>query len=124
MLERVFINLIDNALKYTVPGTRLGVSARVAEKTMRISVWDAGLGMPLGREEMLFDKFARGNAESSIPGVGLGLAICRAIVEAHGGSIRAGNRPQGGAVFTFELPLHPVPLFSPEIDDDAPHGEP
>ncbi|WP_297927522.1 two-component system sensor histidine kinase KdpD [Metallibacterium sp.] len=124
LLERVFINLIDNALKYTVPGTRLGVSARVAEKTMRISVWDAGPGMPAGREEMLFDKFARGNAESTIPGVGLGLAICRAIVEAHGGSIRAGNRPQGGAVFTFELPLHPVPLFSPEIDDDAPHGEP
>ncbi|OIQ88622.1 sensor protein KdpD [mine drainage metagenome] len=123
LLERVFINLLDNALKYTVPGTRLGMSARVATKAVQISVWDAGPGLPPGREAMLFDKFARGHAESTIPGVGLGLAICRSIVEAHGGSIRADNRPQGGAVFTFTLPLQPAPMVEPEVDDDNHHGK-
>jgi two-component system sensor histidine kinase KdpD len=124
LIERVFINLFDNALKYTMPGTRMGVSARVTAKTVQVSVWDAGPGLPPGREDLLFDKFARGNAESTVPGVGLGLAICRAIVEAHGGSIRAENRSQGGAMFTFDLPLQPAPRFEPEIDDDARHGKP
>ena len=61
-------------------------------------------GLPAGKEEQIFKKFERGQKESATPGVGLGLAICRAIVEAHGGSIRAENRFDGGARFIFSLP--------------------
>ena len=75
-------------------------------------VWDQGPGLPEGKEQLIFEKFSRGDKESVIPGVGLGLAICRAIVEAHGGRIWAENRPQGGASFHFTLPLKtPPPLL-------------
>lgn len=70
---------------------------------------DDGPGLPPGQEEAVFDKFVRGERESAKPGVGLGLAICRAIVEAHGGTIRAANRPEGGAAFVFTLPLGTPP---------------
>lgn len=69
---------------------------------------DHGPGLPPGREEAIFDKFERGARESATPGVGLGLAICRAIVQAHGGRIRGETRDGGGARFTIVLPLgHP-----------------
>jgi two-component system sensor histidine kinase KdpD len=119
LLERVFANLLDNALKYTAPGTRIGVSARATGRRLHVSVWDEGAGLPPGREHALFDKFARGQPESNVPGVGLGLAICRAVVEAHGGSIEAANRPQGGALFSFELPLQAAPQLGPDAEDGA-----
>ena len=128
LLERVFVNLFDNALKYTPAGARIGVSARTADGVARVTVWDEGPGLPRGRERELFDKFARGQAESAVPGVGLGLAICRSVIEAHGGSIRATNRPQGGASFAFELPLRAprgVPADEPEEpEDDKPATDP
>jgi two-component system sensor histidine kinase KdpD len=74
-----------------------------------VSVADDGPGLPVGREEAVFQKFTRGERESATPGVGLGLAICRAIVEAHEGRITASNRPGGGAIFTFTLPLGTPP---------------
>ena len=122
LLERVIINLLDNALKYTPLGTPLGVRARLAGKVVQIAVWDGGPGLPSGREPMLFDKFARGHVESTIPGVGLGLAISRAIVEAHGGTIRAENRAQGGAIITFELPLQLPPPIEPESTEGSGDG--
>ena len=72
---------------------------------MNITVDDDGPGLPKGREEAIFQMFERGRKESATPGVGLGLAICRAIVAAHHGSIEALNRPGGGAIFRVRLPL-------------------
>ena len=112
MLERVLVNLLENASKYAGAETRIGISARVAGDALEVRVWDQGPGLPEGKEQLIFEKFSRGDKESVIPGVGLGLAICRAIVEAHGGRIWAENRPQGGASFYFTLPLKtPPPLM-------------
>jgi two-component system sensor histidine kinase KdpD len=87
-----------------------------------VAVCDDGPGLPAGREDALFEKFVRGQQESPIAGVGLGLAICRAIVEAHGGSMRAWNRPGAGACFELSLPLgDPPPL--PDADPE-PHDHP
>ncbi len=126
LLERVFVNLFDNALKYTPPGTPIGVGARVQGARLHVSVWDEGQGLARGGEAGLFDKFARGNVESSIPGVGLGLAICRSVIEAHGGSIHAANRPTGGASFEFELPLRTPPELAAaeEAGDEDPTPDP
>ena len=77
---------------------------------------DNGVGLPSGRETAIFDKFTRGGAESSTAGVGLGLAICRAIVEAHGGTIAARTNVQGGATFSFTLPLGTPPAV-PAADE-------
>ena len=73
---------------------------------------DEGPGLPPGEEERVFDKFHRGASEAAQSGVGLGLSICKAIVEAHGGEISAENLPAGGAVFRFTLPLDEEP---PEV---------
>ncbi len=122
LLERVFVNLFDNALKYTPAGTPIGVEARRTGDRLQFTVWDRGPGLPRGRKGELFDKFARGQVESSVPGIGLGLSICRSVVEAHGGSISATNRPDGGASFRCELPLEPPP--SAEGAEDSADEEP
>ena len=96
LIERVLCNLIENAVKYTHAGSTITLSAEAEGKTMTLTVSDNGPGIPPGREDAIFEKFSRGERESAVPGVGLGLAICRAIVEAHGGSIRAGRAPEGG----------------------------
>jgi two-component system, OmpR family, sensor histidine kinase KdpD len=114
LIERVFVNLLENASKYTPPGSTVTLSAHLAGDRINISVSDNGPGLPKGREEAVFQKFARGEPESATPGVGLGLAICRAIVEAHQGSIVGVNRPGAGAVFTFTLPLGTPPGLAPE----------
>ena len=80
-------------------------------------MWDNGPGIPAGQEEAIFAKFARGSKESAIPGVGLGLAICEAIVEVHGGTISAANRPEGGASFYVTLPLEPPPQLDELAED-------
>jgi two-component system sensor histidine kinase KdpD len=104
LIVQVFTNLFDNAAKYTPPGTRVGVSGVVDGTQLRITVDDDGPGLPPGDPARLFDKFQRGGEEITIVGVGLGLAICRAIIEAHGGTISARNRASGGARFEFTLP--------------------
>jgi two-component system sensor histidine kinase KdpD len=110
LIERVLVNLLENASKYTPPGSRITLSAEVIADQLSVSVSDDGPGLMPGREESVFQKFTRGERESATPGVGLGLAICRAIVESHHGSIVATHRPGGGARFTFTLPLgHPPP---------------
>ena len=105
LIERVLANLLENAAKYTPPGSRVEISAAPGERdTIEVWVQDNGPGLPLGREEEIFKKFERGQKESATPGVGLGLAICRAIIEVHRGRIHAENRSGGGARFVFTLP--------------------
>ncbi|HMH88871.1 MAG TPA: two-component system sensor histidine kinase KdpD [Steroidobacteraceae bacterium] len=105
LIERVLVNLLENVSKYTPPGSTVTLSAQVITDHLSVSVADNGPGLPAGREEAVFQKFTRGERESATPGVGLGLAICRAIIESHQGKISSAQRPGGGAVFTFTLPL-------------------
>ncbi|PPD40848.1 MAG: two-component system sensor histidine kinase KdbD [Methylobacter sp.] len=104
MIEQVLVNLLENALRYTPEGSPLEIMAVASEGTVAISVADQGHGLPPGYENKVFEKFYRVRNEAAQSGVGLGLAICKAIVEVHGGSIQAQNRPTGGAVFSFSLP--------------------
>lgn len=109
LLERVFINLLENAHKYAGRAATLGIRAKALGEWLDVEVWDNGPGITSGQEQLIFDKFSRGNKESAIPGVGLGLAICRAIIDVHGGRIWAEKGPNGGAVFHFVLPLETPP---------------
>jgi two-component system sensor histidine kinase KdpD len=109
LVERVLVNLLENASKYTPSGSSVILAAEVMADKLRVSVADDGPGLPPGSEEKVFQKFTRGDRESATPGVGLGLAICRAIVESHHGKITGTNRPGRGAQFTFTLPLGSPP---------------
>ncbi|NMG74342.1 DUF4118 domain-containing protein [Aromatoleum diolicum] len=111
LMERALCNLLENAAKYTPPGSTIEIAARERETHIDIVVADDGPGLPPGRERQLFDKFSRGQGESGIPGVGLGLSIVQAVAEAHGGSVRAENRPGGGARFVIELPRGEPPAL-------------
>jgi len=116
LIERVLVNLLENASKYTPPGSRVTLAAEVIADQLSVSVSDNGPGLPAGREEAVFQKFTRGEREPATPGVGLGLAICRAIVEAHQGKIVGTHRPGGGARFTFTLPLGTPPEAAEETE--------
>jgi two-component system sensor histidine kinase KdpD len=105
LLQQLFVNLLDNALKYTPPDTELRISARVAGDQLLVVVEDDGPGLPGDDPERLFDKFRRGDSEGAVVGVGLGLAICRAIARVHGGEITARRGVRGGARFEVQLPL-------------------
>jgi two-component system sensor histidine kinase KdpD len=109
LVEQVLVNLLENALKYSPPGAAIEVSAREEEHEIVISVADRGPGIPPGEEARIFEKFYRAARDRAVGGVGLGLAICRAIVAAHGGRIWAENRVGGGAAFHFALPRGDAP---------------
>ena len=113
LIERVLYNLVENAAKYTPDESTITISAEVTAGNLLVTVSDNGPGIPKGQEELIFEKFTRGSRESSTPGVGLGLAISRAIVDAHRGRIWAANGPSGGARFSFTLPLG-TPPATPE----------
>jgi two-component system sensor histidine kinase KdpD len=117
LLEQVLYNLLDNAGKYTPPGTTVELSASFDEKQITVSVSDNGPGLKAGEEERIFDKFHRGEREGTKGGAGLGLAICKAIVEAHGGRIAAESGAGGGARFSFTLPRGSEP--EPQIESEA-----
>ena len=107
MIEHVLHLLLDNAMKYSPPGSPIAISASSDHDTPRIvvSVADAGPGVPEDEQARIFEKHYRGSRHSSsIPGTGLGLASAKCLVEAHGGEIWVTNRPEGGAVFHFSLP--------------------
>ncbi len=110
LMTQVFANLLENAARHTGEDTTVWITAGLVEGAVLVRVQDNGPGLPAGDPEQLFAKFQRGRSESEVPGAGLGLAICRAIVAAHGGSIRAANRPGGGAEFEIVLPIEePTP---------------
>ncbi|MFN0019842.1 MAG: DUF4118 domain-containing protein [Pirellulaceae bacterium] len=113
LMEQVLINLLENAARYTPPEAAIKITARTTAKECILEVSDNGPGLAKGEEERIFEKFYRG-CESQRPGdhrrgAGLGLAICRAIVQAHGGTIRAENQPRGGARFLLSIPLEGPP---------------
>jgi two-component system sensor histidine kinase KdpD len=108
LLEQVLINLLDNAMKHTPDGSPLEITACAEGGTVTVEIADRGPGLALGDEERVFDKFYRGPGLTS-RGAGLGLAICRGIVEAHGGRTWAENRPGGGVAFRFTIPLTGTP---------------
>ncbi len=113
LLEQVFVNLLENAARYTPAGTQVLIAAAVDGQTLRVAVSDNGPGLPPGSEERIFDKFFRAaTSADGGRGSGLGLAICRAIAAAHGGTLTASNRPGGGAEFVLRLP---VPADAPRI---------
>jgi two-component system, OmpR family, sensor histidine kinase KdpD len=108
LIELVLINLIDNSLKFSRPEGTICISSIDADEKVRISVADEGKGIPESEIGRIFDKFYRGrHDESDAGGSGLGLSICKAIVELHGGTIWAENRAQGGAVIHFTIPKAP-----------------
>lgn len=108
LIELVLVNLLENAVKYTPAGAPIELSATTEGAEVVVEVADRGPGIPAGEEQRIFEKFYR-SRPTTTGGVGLGLTICKAIVEAHGGRIWASNRPDGGAVFRFTLPLEGQP---------------
>ncbi len=114
LIERVFANLLENAVKYTPTGTRIEIFASSDRNELVVTVADHGHGIPSGEEKRIFEKFHRVASEGNQGGAGLGLTICRAIVEAHGGRMWADDFPGGGAAFHFTLPLTEPPLIEQE----------
>lgn len=113
LIEQVFMNLLENAARYTPAGTPIEIQGRITGSSLEISVADRGPGLVPGTEETIFDRYYRGtNGADAGRGSGLGLAICRAIVRLHGGTIRAAQRSGGGAEVVIRLPLakDPPPL--------------
>ncbi len=108
LAEHIFINLLENALKYTPSGSPLSISAVRKDQEIEVEVADCGSGIPPEDLERIFDMFYRGTRDLGQKGYGLGLSICRAIVEAHGGRIWAENHPGGGASGS----LHPTGIGS------------
>jgi two-component system, OmpR family, sensor histidine kinase KdpD len=110
LMEKLLVNLIENAAKYTPAGTlvTLVVEPAAADHVI-VRVEDQGPGLPPGAEERVFEKFYRAERESAVTGSGLGLSICRAIAQMHGGTITARQRPGGGALFTLSLPAQRPP---------------
>jgi two-component system sensor histidine kinase KdpD len=119
LLERVFCNLLENAAKYSPPNTDIELSVSSDGTEAVITVCNAGEGFPKDKLMQVFEPFERGNAKSNVRGAGMGLAICRAVVEAHGGKIAASNPAGGGACIRFTLPLGEPPDIEPEKEGEA-----
>jgi len=114
LMERVFGNLLDNAAKYAPPETEVRITLAAVGDHLQVRVHNDGSGFPADRLQDVFALFARGTTESHVPGMGLGLAICKAIVEAHSGRIEAHNPAGGGAEVCMHLPLGTPPTIEPE----------
>lgn len=114
LLERVLCNLLENAARHAIAGP-IDVAARLQGDRVEVAVSDVGPGIPVGEEARIFEIFERGGQKGVTGGVGLGLAICRAIIAAHGGTIAAENREGGGLTVRFTLPVG----NSPKLEEDA-----
>jgi len=109
LIEEVLANLVENAIKYSPDGGKITISGRLANSQVMVTVTDEGIGIPAGQIEHLFKRFSRVDKglARTIRGVGLGLYICKSIVEAHGGKIEVYSQPSKGSQFTFSLPFEP-----------------
>jgi two-component system sensor histidine kinase KdpD len=112
LLGQVFVNLLENAIKYTPAGSPINIVGREVKGTLQVDVRDHGPGLPADGYNRLFEKFYR-SSTASAHGAGLGLAISKAVVQVHGGTIEAFNHPSGGAVFRLHLPMRPLPVEQP-----------
>jgi two-component system sensor histidine kinase KdpD len=113
LLGQVIINLVENACKFSPADKPIEIKAWATERSITLSVTDHGPGIPQGQEEHIFEKLVRFQQGEARPGAGLGLAICKGVVQAHGGKILASNRPAGGAQFMVSLPLGQAPPLPP-----------
>jgi two-component system sensor histidine kinase KdpD len=108
-ISEVLTQLLENAGKYSPPGTSIVITAELSNGSLTTSVADRGPGIDDAEQSMVFEKFYRGrNQRVSIQGTGMGLAIAKAIVELHGGTISVTSQPEHGSVFTFTLPVSSV----------------
>jgi two-component system sensor histidine kinase KdpD len=113
LLGQVIINLVENACKFSPAGLPIEIKGWATERSVTLSVTDHGPGIPPGQEEHIFEKLVRFPQGEARPGAGLGLAICKGVVQAHGGRIQATNRSSGGAQFMLSLPLGAAPPSPP-----------
>lgn len=116
LIVQVLINLTDNAIKYTPAGSSIAVSAQRSGETVRVEVADDGPGIPDAAKEKLFEMFYTAQAKrgDGRRGLGLGLSLCRSIVEAHGGQIGVRDNNPHGTVFWFTLPASDTPSAPPQ----------
>jgi len=105
LFEQALLNVLDNALRYSPPGSPIRIETRLVGGQVQVRISDSGVGVSPEDRELVFEKFRRGsNAPRSDGGVGLGLTICRAILRAHRGEIRLDSSPTGGALVTLTVP--------------------
>jgi two-component system OmpR family sensor kinase len=104
LLYRAIENVVRNAVLHSPEGGRISISARAKEGRLHLAIADNGSGVPESDLAAIFDPFVRSGSGPSLGGYGLGLAITRRVVEAHGGSVSATNRRDGGLVVVLELP--------------------
>lgn len=120
-VERLVTNLVDNALKYSPANGRVVVQANQNAATpgyIRVDVIDNGPGVPDEYKENLFEQFVQVKGRQKVRrGVGLGLAFCKLVAEAHGGKIWIEDNPTGGSIFAFTLPVAPVPVDDPRFEE-------
>jgi two-component system sensor histidine kinase EvgS len=111
-LRRILHNLLDNAIKYSAPKTKIGIFAKRRDGEVLIGVRDKGIGIPLEKQGMLFEPFQRLEPENStVAGTGLGLVVCRRLVEAHGGRVWVESQLGAGSTFQFTLPMPEMGAF-------------
>ena len=116
LIERALCNLLENAAKYSASGSDIRLQAVASPSEIIVTVRNEGIGFPPDRLERIFLLFERGVQEGHVSGMGVGLAICRAVIEAHGGQITASNPAEGGACVTFTLPRGTPPSVDLETD--------
>jgi signal transduction histidine kinase len=115
-ITQALMNLASNAVEHTADGDRIAIGAAAEDASVRLWVADTGPGVAPGDRERIFERFARGGGARRSDGAGLGLAIVRAIAEAHGGSVRLDDTPGGGATFSVLLPRAPAPARPPRAE--------
>jgi signal transduction histidine kinase len=120
LLQQLFINLLDNAAKYTPPGKQIKISGSKSANAVQIEIFNEGSSLASGEESKIFEKFYRGRNSGTVCGSGLGLPICYAIVDAHGGRIWVENKQGQGVAFVFSLPLRGE---APQVILDEPEYE-
>jgi len=106
-LTRVFLNLLDNAIKFSPAGGSICITSRIVRGVLEVRFVDAGPGVPSDKLEGIFKKFERGH-DGQVPGYGLGLAICKNVIETHGGTLGAENCAGGGSCFCIRIPIEKI----------------